>query len=411
MADINELDEVFLRDYARVKNGDLDYPTEKLTKFEIEVLKMFGTIYENSCSTWADISYENLTKMDGHISFALPSIKRILDGCKKGGSVDPKKVNPFINDIKYFTDRQKNTGAKVFRVVRDQKDSVVSNLTVSQVPDLKDYFYSRDDFMLLSPTLKRMRDTIKTEKANREKFLTSKLSKDTNDFIFMKQKMQKLLDNNEYHSEDEALLKYYTFEGDKFLNGNARNKYVLVGDPKNKNLHILPRKLFLQTVLDFKKMLDLFSKREHLIKEAKVVYRGDSLLCFLKRMLKSEKWPPELTPDPKTNKIVLNDETAEIAKKFLKGKIASDAAILSTSTDETVGDQYSIDHDDGTGIKMTIDLSADSDAIDISKISQFEAEAEIILKPRTKLKIDDISYRQARFATGGILDIKLTAIK
>lgn len=107
MADINELDEVFLRDYARVKNGDLDYPTEKLTKFEIEVLKMFGAIYENSCSTWADISYENLTKMDGHISFALPSIKRILDGCKKGGSVDPKKVNPFINDIKYFTDRQK----------------------------------------------------------------------------------------------------------------------------------------------------------------------------------------------------------------------------------------------------------------------------------------------------------------
>ena len=108
---------------------------------------------------------------------------------------------------------------------------------------------------------------------------------------------------------------------------------------------------------------------------------------------------------------MLNNETAEIAKKFLKGKIASDAAILSTSTDETVGDQYSTDHDDGTGIKMTIDLSADSDAIDISKISQFEAEAEIILKPRTKLKIDDISYRQARSATGGILDIKLTAIK
>ena len=128
-------------------------------------------------------------------------------------------------------------------------------------------------------------------------------------------------------------------------------------------------------------------------------------------MLKSEKWPPELTPDPKTNKIVLNDETAEIAKKFLKGKIASDAAILSTSTDENVGNEYAIDHDDGTGVKMIIDLSADSDAIDISKISQFEAEAEIILKPRTKLKIDDISYRQARSATGGILDIKLTAIK
>ena len=209
--------------------------------------------------------------------------------------------------------------------------------------------------------------------------------------------MKKLYEAGEFTKGDE-LLNYYTYQGDKKINGVARHTLLLHKpgvkaleteyDEISKN-YIISEDLFIKTIIELSEIRKRIAKDgninknlwERLITE-KYLYRGLPMKDFLKTIQGAK--PPK---DWLTKEIFEKDLNNQVVN-YLKGRISMDPAVLSTSLDENAA----IDFINGfPGVLLKIDVTKHNKGLDIHENSPYD-EKEILLSPGTKLKITDVVY-------------------
>ena len=165
----------------------------------------------------------------------------------------------------------------------------------------------------------------------------------------MSQKMKKLYESGEFTKGDK-LLNYYTYQGDKKINGVARHTLLLHKpgvkaleteyDEISKN-YIISEDLFIKTIIELSEIRKRIAKDgninknlwERLITE-KYLYRGLPMKDFLKTIQGAK--PPK---DWLTKEIFEKDLNNQVVN-YLKGRISMDPAVLSTYLDKAVSIRF-----------------------------------------------------------------------
>lgn len=424
-------------DYLRAeyfeKSSNLPYRPRPLNNYERKVGHIMVWVGCYTAKTYADIPLSDLYKMIEEKGFNQLSekIKFIKDKLLrfKGKNFSKEEVLEIFKALQFIYIMVINTdavgddfGKDTIATVDDEEKSVLGCFHGSdyynnhkdelskKYGDLKCYYFDRSDILLFYNTISLMPKYAEEELENRKRYLVTKKSRDYSDFMRLRKKMTELYKAGKFEQGDK-LLEYYSYYGDGFLNGVARSSYDLtlpstlhsnheytVDDPHTlykglKGKRILDEDLFLKTVLELSELRDrLKTSKIEKTEDIKYLYRGLVLQSFL-RSIQGQKPPEDWLNKKDFEKSLYNDVI-----RYLNGKTSIDPAALSTSKDENVAKDFivrDLEKRDlkGVGVLLVIDIADYNKGQDMTKHSKFKEE-EVLLPPRTKLKIKSACFKK-----------------
>ena len=397
------------------KPKQLPYTPRPLTDFEKDVMRiLFNTknFLIDKAKDYSDIPGSVLQEIVKNNGTGFIGLKNVLDN--KGKNFTKQEVQNFIRDLLRLysgncylkkpiltiveieeqsvfsfisnSDYYKSSNQKVDDFIKKHKRDIIGS-SGGNIKGSQSLYFNKNEISFFYVTAKSIAENTEKELKNRETLLKIK-RRGESDFVRRHKKMKKFYNEGRFEKGNKAI-HLYTCADHHQLNNVGRHSISPLEAHRDKDKEgVEDEETFYHAVLEMsevrKRIREETEKDSRMLSERlgqETLHRGIILKNFLKTIHGN---PP---PKEWLTKDVFEPELYDKVTEYLKDKISIDPGILSTSKEMLTPKKF---FDEETGLILNINVADFKNGMDISNISRFGHENEVILAPGTKLKITSV---------------------